>query len=70
MTYINTGDWVEHCTALVEHHDGELVLESFFPVSPARRPVLTGQSRAQRAQKPAVADEYVLAFAEIGARVA
>jgi UDP-2,3-diacylglucosamine pyrophosphatase LpxH len=30
-TYINTGDWVESCTALVEHHDGSLVLDSFFP---------------------------------------
>lgn len=30
-TYINTGDWVENCTGLVEHHNGELVLESFFP---------------------------------------
>jgi UDP-2,3-diacylglucosamine pyrophosphatase LpxH len=24
--YINTGDWVESCTALVEHHDGRLEL--------------------------------------------
>ncbi len=24
--YINDGDWVEHCTALVEHHDGALEL--------------------------------------------
>jgi UDP-2,3-diacylglucosamine pyrophosphatase LpxH len=31
ITYINTGDWIEHCTALVEHHGGELTLESFFP---------------------------------------
>jgi UDP-2,3-diacylglucosamine pyrophosphatase LpxH len=41
-TYINTGDWVEHCTALVEHHSGELVLESFFPnrsYQPQRAPV-------------------------------
>jgi len=22
VVYINDGDWVEHCTALVEHHDG------------------------------------------------
>jgi UDP-2,3-diacylglucosamine pyrophosphatase LpxH len=28
LVYINTGDWVESCTAVVEHHDGrfELVL--------------------------------------------
>ena len=24
--YCNTGDWVEHCTALVEHDSGELEL--------------------------------------------
>ncbi|MBS0265949.1 MAG: UDP-2,3-diacylglucosamine diphosphatase [Planctomycetes bacterium] len=29
-TLINTGDWVENCTALVERQNGELVLESFF----------------------------------------
>jgi len=23
ITYMNTGDWVESCTALVEHHDGK-----------------------------------------------
>jgi UDP-2,3-diacylglucosamine pyrophosphatase LpxH len=22
VTYMNDGDWVESCTALVEHHDG------------------------------------------------
>ncbi len=26
ITYCNTGDWVEHCTALVEHETGELEL--------------------------------------------
>jgi UDP-2,3-diacylglucosamine pyrophosphatase LpxH len=26
MTYCNDGDWVESCTALVEHHDGTLEL--------------------------------------------
>jgi UDP-2,3-diacylglucosamine pyrophosphatase LpxH len=26
MLYLNTGDWVESCTALVEHHDGSLEL--------------------------------------------
>jgi UDP-2,3-diacylglucosamine pyrophosphatase LpxH len=24
MTYVNDGDWVESCTALVEHDDGRL----------------------------------------------
>jgi UDP-2,3-diacylglucosamine pyrophosphatase LpxH len=26
LLYLNTGDWVESCTALVEHHDGRLEL--------------------------------------------
>ncbi len=27
--YLNTGDWVEHCTAVVEHYNGELELVSW-----------------------------------------
>jgi UDP-2,3-diacylglucosamine pyrophosphatase LpxH len=26
VLYLNDGDWVESCTALVEHHDGRLQL--------------------------------------------
>jgi UDP-2,3-diacylglucosamine pyrophosphatase LpxH len=26
ILYLNTGDWVESCTAIVEHHDGQLEL--------------------------------------------
>lgn len=26
ITYLNSGDWVESCTAIVEHHDGRLEL--------------------------------------------
>jgi UDP-2,3-diacylglucosamine pyrophosphatase LpxH len=40
LNYFNTGDWVESCTAIVEHYDGELQLlrwteerEILFPVS-------------------------------------
>lgn len=36
MRYLNIGDWVENCTALVEHYDGTLHLESFFPAVPTR----------------------------------
>ena len=24
ITYVNTGDWVESCTAVAEHHDGHM----------------------------------------------
>ena len=27
--YVNTGDWVESCTAIVEHHDGRFELISW-----------------------------------------
>ncbi len=30
--YVNCGDWVEHCTAVVEHMDGSLELLSFHEV--------------------------------------
>jgi hypothetical protein len=26
VTYVNCGDWVDSCTAIVEHHDGRLEL--------------------------------------------
>ncbi len=46
VLYINDGDWVESCTALVEHHDGRLELIdwvalnrlSFFPQPQVRLP--------------------------------
>lgn len=31
MTYCNTGDWVEHCTAIVETREGVLELRHFYP---------------------------------------
>ncbi|MGA1677751.1 MAG: UDP-2,3-diacylglucosamine diphosphatase [Pseudomonadales bacterium] len=30
VTYYNTGDWVESCTALVEHHDGRMELMNWL----------------------------------------
>ena len=31
ITYMNDGDWVESCSALVEHHDGRWELLHFQP---------------------------------------
>lgn len=31
MVVCNTGDWVEHCTALIEHEDGSWELKEFLP---------------------------------------
>lgn len=33
ITYYNDGDWVESCTALVEHHDGKIELIQWHEVS-------------------------------------
>ncbi|TWT92529.1 UDP-2,3-diacylglucosamine diphosphatase [Neorhodopirellula pilleata] len=30
LVYLNTGDWVENCTGLVEHHDGLIQLMSLY----------------------------------------
>lgn len=42
VTYINCGDWVDSCSAIVEHHDGQLELirayESATAVIPAPTP--------------------------------
>ena len=40
VAYMNDGDWVESCTALVEHHDGrwELVEHKPDAMQPARAP--------------------------------
>ena len=35
LTYINTGDWVESCTAAVEHFDGRMEIIEWSPLSPA-----------------------------------
>jgi UDP-2,3-diacylglucosamine pyrophosphatase LpxH len=37
VEYYNCGDWVESCTALVEHHDGKIELVTYpaFPTEAA-----------------------------------
>jgi UDP-2,3-diacylglucosamine pyrophosphatase LpxH len=69
-TYINTGDWVEHCTALVEHNDGELVLESFFPDRAPQRCCPTRAVVAERIAEPDVPEVCVPVFADGAARLA
>ncbi|BCP53121.1 UDP-2,3-diacylglucosamine hydrolase [Kaistia sp. 32K] len=34
IRYINTGDWVESCTAIVEHHDGRIEMIRWADVAP------------------------------------
>jgi hypothetical protein len=45
ITYVNTGDWVESCTAITEEHDGTLRLVDWSAVMrerAARRLPATG----------------------------
>lgn len=37
IAYMNDGDWVESCTALVEHHDGRWELVDYMPEYVARQ---------------------------------
>jgi len=52
FTYINTGDWVESCTAVVEHRDGRMEIISWATLSRAlnasRAPALNGRQRLRR----------------------
>ena len=34
ITYCNTGDWIENCSALVEHSDGSMQILKFGPEFP------------------------------------
>ena len=45
VLYINDGDWVEHCTALIEHADGALELPHW--TGQQQRLALTGALAAQ-----------------------
>jgi UDP-2,3-diacylglucosamine pyrophosphatase LpxH len=52
FTYINTGDWVESCTAVAEHDDGRMEIIDWSAASPtlnAGRPVLLAPPTARAA---------------------
>ena len=38
MEYVNCGDWVDSCTAIVEDHDGSLELIAWHQGTPAQVP--------------------------------
>lgn len=64
VQYVNTGDWVESCTALVEHHDGTLEILRWIPSLPdadtslMREPLFAGDGQMGDGQ--ATASEPVL----------
>jgi UDP-2,3-diacylglucosamine pyrophosphatase LpxH len=53
VTYVNCGDWVDSCTAIVEHHDGRLELVHAW--QPAATAVATPVAATHPAIPPAPA---------------
>jgi UDP-2,3-diacylglucosamine pyrophosphatase LpxH len=51
LTYVNCGDWVDSCTAIVEHLDGRLELIEWG--KPLRQRALPGPARLTAEQDPA-----------------
>jgi UDP-2,3-diacylglucosamine pyrophosphatase LpxH len=52
VIYVNTGDWVESCTAIVEHYDGSLQLVRWADhpeAQPARPPRSVSEPAGERA---------------------
>lgn len=45
ITYINTGDWVESCTAIAEHHDGRLEIIRWTELTVVQPVKATGEAR-------------------------
>jgi UDP-2,3-diacylglucosamine pyrophosphatase LpxH len=50
VRYINTGDWVESCTAVIEHHDGRFEIVRW--VDDVERKLATGQPAAASLPAP------------------
>jgi hypothetical protein len=53
--YFNTGDWVESCTALVEHHDGRFELID-WPSVLRQSQRAAAPARAAAVSQPALPD--------------
>ena len=55
IEYINTGDWVESCTAVVEHFDGRMEIIRFTELAarpiPDSRALRAGRRRRQRCRR-------------------
>ena len=48
VRYVNTGDWVESCTGLVEHYDGRLEILRWAEIVRQRTLAEAALDRAQR----------------------
>jgi len=60
LLYCNTGDWVENCTGLVEHHDGTIRLESTYSASKT----LVLETHSRRREEGDVAKRFPSDMAE------
>lgn len=55
IDYFNTGDWVESCTALVEHHDGRMELIEWIVPRGTKRTVQMERKQSLAIREVAVA---------------
>lgn len=62
ITYYNTGDWVESCSALVEHFDGSMEIVKWIP-APSLHPV-----RRSRVEPAPVAEQLPLRMRAVASR--
>jgi UDP-2,3-diacylglucosamine pyrophosphatase LpxH len=53
--YLNTGDWVESCTAIVEHHDGRLEIIPWMTRQEERRQLARRQKQVASLMPPRAA---------------
>ncbi len=63
IMYLNDGDWVESCTALVEHRDGTLELVDW--VARNKLSLLSGASAKVSASKAAVMENFAAEIASL-----
>lgn len=48
IQYVNTGDWVESCTAVIEHFDGRLEIVKWAELEKTRQYAAKAQARGER----------------------
>jgi UDP-2,3-diacylglucosamine pyrophosphatase LpxH len=60
VQYVNTGDWVESCTALVEHHDGRLEIVRWIPSARGAAEVLHREAEVSGDGQAAPADAIAM----------
>lgn len=64
LLYGNTGDWVENCTGLIEHHNGTLCLESVYgkprtlDLKPHRRTLLPFPTKSDKSRTFSIANQW------------